>query len=159
VFELLPGLQQAQQSAILRRHSASLSRHLGTSALLLEMLNLVISNIDQGAVKFSRTIAVGPDVNSLLDIARKAFGECVNQLELYVAELEKELELPLKIESVVKDQEVKDMMREIVTMSNSVLDELLVEVREHIGFLNQLSETLTWCWPPCPWRPASSGPS
>jgi DNA mismatch repair protein MSH4 len=194
VFELLPALctalQQAQQSALLRRHSAALSRHLGTSALLLEMLNLVISDgahINRGAIKFSRAMAVRQEVNGLLDISRKAFSECVNQLEQYVAELEEELALPLRLhwahqqgfviqltstrtnkysvkdlpessqriqkkgrvitfvtmESVVKDQQVKDTMREIATMSNCVLDELLVEVREHIGFLYQLSETLS----------------
>ena len=37
---------------------------------------------------------------------------------------------------------VKDML-EISSMSNAVLDELLMEVREYIGFLYKLSETLS----------------
>ncbi len=33
-------------------------------------------------------------------------------------------------------------MEEISVMSNAVLEELLAEVRQHIGFLYQLSESL-----------------
>jgi DNA mismatch repair ATPase MutS len=43
---------------------------------------------------------------------------------------------------VVKDRLVKNTVEEISVMSNSVLDELLAEVRDHIGFLYQLSENL-----------------
>jgi len=42
----------------------------------------------------------------------------------------------------VKDRLVKNTVEEISVMSNSVLDELLAEVRDHIGFLYQLSENL-----------------
>ena len=35
----------------------------------------------------------------------------------------------------VKDRLVKNTLLEISSMSNAVLDELLVEVREYIGFL------------------------
>jgi DNA mismatch repair ATPase MutS len=45
-------------------------------------------------------------------------------------------------EFVVKDRLVKNTVEEISVMSNSVLDELLAEVRDHIGFLYQLSENL-----------------
>ncbi len=43
---------------------------------------------------------------------------------------------------MVKDRLVKNTVEEISVMSNSVLDELLAEVRDHIGFLYQLSENL-----------------
>ena len=46
-------------------------------------------------------------------------------------------------EFVVKDKLVRNTMEEISVMSNAVLDELLAEVREHIGFLYQLSENLS----------------
>ncbi len=42
----------------------------------------------------------------------------------------------------MKDRLVKNTVEEISVMSNSVLDELLAEVRDHIGFLYQLSENL-----------------
>jgi len=45
-------------------------------------------------------------------------------------------------EFVIKDKLVRNTMEEISVMSNAVLEELLAEVREHIGFLYQLSETL-----------------
>ena len=45
-------------------------------------------------------------------------------------------------EFVVKERLVQQTKWEIATMSNSILDELLVEVREHIAFLYQLSEVL-----------------
>lgn len=43
----------------------------------------------------------------------------------------------------VKDRLVKNTLLEISHMSNAVLDELLVEVREYIGILYKLSETLS----------------
>ena len=43
----------------------------------------------------------------------------------------------------MKDRLVKNTLLEISHMSNAVLDELLVEVREYIGFLYKLSETLS----------------
>jgi len=43
---------------------------------------------------------------------------------------------------LVKDQLIKNAMKEISNISNVLLDELLVEVREHIAFLYQLSETI-----------------
>jgi DNA mismatch repair protein MSH4 len=46
-------------------------------------------------------------------------------------------------EFFVKDRLVKNTLLEISHMSNAVLDELLVEVREYIGFLYKLSETLS----------------
>ena len=46
-------------------------------------------------------------------------------------------------EFAVKDRLVKNTLMEISYMSNAVLDELLVEVREYIGFLYKLSETLS----------------
>ena len=45
-------------------------------------------------------------------------------------------------EFLVKDQLIKNAAKEISNISNAVLDELLVEVREHIAFLYQLSETI-----------------
>ena len=188
---LLAALHQTQHSVLLKAQATTLTRHTGTAALLLEMLNLVISDSslisrNNSAIKFSRAMAVRPDVNGLLDIARKTFCECVDQLEQYVRELEEEHALPLRLhysslkgfvihlastrtmkysvkdlpetfqrvqksknlisfvttEFEVKDQLVKNTLREISTISNCVLDELLVEVREHMGFLYQLSETL-----------------
>ena len=132
-------------------------------------------------------MAVKPDVNGLLDIARTSFCEYVEILEVYVAELGEEHQLPLKLqwsnnkgffiqlvntmtdqvsvkdlpesfqrvqklksgisfvtqEFSVKDRLVKNTLLEISHMSNAVLDELLVEVREYIGFLYKLSETLS----------------
>ena len=46
-------------------------------------------------------------------------------------------------EFLVKDQLIKNAAKEISNISNAVLDELLVEVREHIAFLYQLSETIS----------------
>lgn len=43
---------------------------------------------------------------------------------------------------LVKDQLIKNATKEISNISNALLDELLVEVREHIAFLYQLSETI-----------------
>ena len=197
VFLLLPSLcrllQETRDSALLKAQAATLARHLGTSGLLLEMLNLVIreeatvGRSTNSNMKFSRAMAVKPDVNGLLDISRKTFFEIVDQLEQYVRELGEEHALPLRLfwnhqrgfviqlvstrttkysvkdlpdtfkrvqknknvitfltlEFSVKDQLVKNTLREISTMSNCVLDELLVEVREHIGFLYQLSEALS----------------
>ena len=196
IFHLMPSLSSAleksQQSRLLMSHAAVLKKHLSSSALLLEMLNLVINdNISTrrgsgAAMKFHRAMAIKPDVNGLLDIARRTFSECVDQLKQYVTELGDESALPLKMgwnsqrgffiqltstrtqkfsvkdlpdyfqhiqkqknqisfvttEFAVKHQLVKNTLREISTMSNSILDELLAEVREYIGFLHQLSETL-----------------
>ena len=46
-------------------------------------------------------------------------------------------------EFLVNDQLIKNAAKEISNISNAVLDELLVEVREHIAFLYQLSETIS----------------
>jgi hypothetical protein len=72
-----------------------LSEQVYTSTLLLEMMHLVlIENAavtkGSGAIKFSRPLAVKPDVNELLDIARTTFCEFVEFLEVYMAELGEE---------------------------------------------------------------------
>ena len=46
-------------------------------------------------------------------------------------------------EFLVKDQLIKNAAREISSISNAILDELLVEVREHLAFLYQLSEAIS----------------
>ena len=83
VLELLPPLHQLLQgstSHLCKVASTMLSKQVNTSTLLLEMMHLVlIENAavtkGSGAIKFSRALAVKPDVNGLLDIARTTFCE------------------------------------------------------------------------------------
>ena len=104
VLELLPPLHQLLQgstSHLCKVASTMLSKQVNTSTLLLEMMHLVlIENAaitkGSGAIKFSRALAVKPDVNGLLDIARTTFCEYVEFLEVYVAELGEEHQLPLR---------------------------------------------------------------
>jgi hypothetical protein len=104
VLELFPPLHQLLQgstSHLCKVASTMLSKQVNTSTLLLEMMHLVlIENAavtkGSGAIKFSRALAVKPDVNGLLDIARTTFCEYVEFLEVYVAELGEEHQLPLR---------------------------------------------------------------
>ena len=103
-LELLPPLHQLLQGAsshLCKEASTMLSKHVNTSTLLLEMMHLVlIENAavtkSSGAIKFSRALAVKPDVNGLLDIARTTFCEYVEFLEVYLAELGEEHQLPVQ---------------------------------------------------------------
>ena len=193
VLELLSPLSEvlaSSSSRFCKEANSLLSKHVKTSTLLLEMMHLVLVEDatvikGHGAIKFSRALAVKPDVNGLLDIARTTFCEYVEFLETYVADLSEQYQIPLKVqwnsnrgfyiqiskggpgsveelpeeflrvqksksgitfvtqEFSVKDRLVKNTLQEISIMSNAVLDELLVEVREYIGFLFKLSETIS----------------
>ena len=194
ILEVLPTLLEIlskSNSNICKEATKMLRSHVQTSTVLLEMMHLVLlENFSfgkgAGASKFTRFMAVRPEVNSLLDLARTTFCEYVELLESDVRQLAETHELPMKLqwnnnkgfciqitnsknvqidvkklpiefqrivktktgitfitqEFAVKDSIAKNSLEEVSKLSNAILNELLNEVREYIGFLYKLSETV-----------------
>ncbi|GIX70034.1 mutS protein homolog 4 [Caerostris darwini] len=132
-----------------------------------------------------KCFAVKPNINGLLDVARRAYSESVNDVSDIVKQLEKQYNLPLQVgyssmrgffiqisckllpagkelppiflkvnkcknfitcttEDVIKlNDRIQESLNEIYLMSDIIINEVLNEIREHIGCLYNLTEAVS----------------
>lgn len=143
------------------------------------------------AMKLQRCFAIKSELDGLLDVARKAYCEIVDDIEAMVAGLSEEYGLPLKLnfnatrgyhvqisdvgkqkgrpgisikdlpktfincsqqkntisfttdQIVLADQRSKEVLGEVMVMSNDLVMKLLEEIRAHLGFLYKVSERIS----------------
>ncbi|XP_035226392.1 mutS protein homolog 4-like, partial [Stegodyphus dumicola] len=158
---------------------------------LQEKIGLVIHSdvrFQKGVLNMhmQKCFAVKPNINGLLDIARRAYSESVNDVAEIVKQLKTQHELPLQLgytstrgffiqipckhlppnkelpaiflkvnksknwitcttEDLIKlNDRIKESLNEIYLMSDIIINEVLIEIREHIGCLYNLTEAVSY---------------
>ncbi|GFT87305.1 mutS protein homolog 4 [Nephila pilipes] len=158
--------------------------------ILQEKIGLVIhtdARWQKGVLNMhmQKCFAVKPNINGLLDVARRAYSESVNDVSDIVKQLEKQYNLPLQVgyssmrgffiqipckllpagkelpqiflkvnkyknfttcttEDLIKlNDRIQESLNEIYLMSDLIINEVLNEIREHIGCLYNLTEAVS----------------
>ncbi|GFQ66206.1 mutS protein homolog 4 [Trichonephila clavata] len=90
-----------------------------------------------------KCFAVKPNINGLLDVARRAYSESVNDVSggLSVSVVFKPSTTNFNLQ-LISDR-IQESLNEIYLMSDLIINEVLNEIREHIGCLYNLTEAVS----------------
>ncbi|XP_022081598.1 mutS protein homolog 4-like isoform X1 [Acanthaster planci] len=192
-LELIPPLMMAlegSENKLLQAYFKSLGDERFNA--MLENIHMVINDgtrYQKGILNMrtQKCFAVKPNINGLLDVARRTYTEIVDDISDLISQLGEQYHLPLKTSyssnrgffiqlycgsknpvspnslppiftKVVKarntisfttpdliklNDRIRESLNEIYLMTNTVVSELLNEIREHVGCLYKLAECVS----------------